>query len=130
MRNGAAHAARSHRRIQIAASRARSREITHSAPRSLASNGSAPGSVLDRTFAGVQLYPPIHWRTRPERQPIPGAAIKPGQSLNLFFGLIRTGLKDGDANGPVITYTANRNSYTLREQSGFVISAPHSHCPY
>ena len=75
-------------------------------------------------YVGVQAgYPPIRWRTWPNRQPVPGAVIKPGQDLNLVFGLTRTGSKDGATTGPVITYTANRITYTLQPQMAFVIAA-------
>jgi hypothetical protein len=78
------------------------------------------------TYVGVQAgYPPIHWRTWPKRQPIPGAVIKPRQGLNLVFGLTRTGPKDGHTGGPVITYAGGGNTYTLQEQFGFRIAA---HC--
>ena len=81
------------------------------------------------SYVGVQLYPPINWQTWPRRQPIPGAVIKPGQALNLVFGLSSTGPKDAHTGGSVITYTANRTSYTLQETFGFVLVAPHTRCP-
>ncbi len=81
------------------------------------------------SYVGVQLYPPINWHTSPKRQAIPGAIIKPGQALNLVFGLTRTGPKYGHTGGSVITYTANRGSYTVTESFGFVIVAPHTRCP-
>ncbi|HSR86114.1 MAG TPA: hypothetical protein VLM11_18205 [Streptosporangiaceae bacterium] len=81
------------------------------------------------TYVGVQLYPPVTFHTWTNRQPIPGSVIKPGQGLNLLFGLTRTGPKDGHTNGPAVTYTASGNTYTLQEHFGFIIVAPHSHCP-
>jgi hypothetical protein len=80
------------------------------------------------SYVGVQLYPPIHWHTWPLRQAIPGAVIKPGQALNLVVGLTRTGPKDGTTGGTVITYTANRISYTLQETFGYAILGKTS-CP-
>ncbi len=80
-------------------------------------------------FAGEQNYPPTTWPTWSQRQPIPGAVIKPRQQLNLVFGLARTGPKVGRTSGPVVTYTAGGNSYTLREGFGFVLVAPHTRCP-
>jgi hypothetical protein len=79
-----------------------------------------------RTYVGVQAgYPPTHFATWPMRQPIPGAVIKPGRGLSLVFGLTRTGTKDGHTPGPVVTYTAAGNSYTLQEHYGFRMAA---HC--
>ena len=81
------------------------------------------------TYLGVVAgYPPTTWPEWPKRVPVPGAVIKPRQSLNLFFGLTRTGLKDGRTSGAVITYTASGNAYTLQEDYGFVITAKKS-CP-
>jgi len=81
-------------------------------------------------YLGEQVsYPPVSYRTWPERQPIPGAVIKPGQELNLIFGVTRTGSKDGTTDGPVIIYTAGGNTYTLQEHFGIVLIAPHGHCP-
>jgi hypothetical protein len=69
-------------------------------------------------------YPPIakadvaidpEWRNR---VPAAGATIRPGQTLNLVFGLIRTTPKVGRSDGPLISYTADRNSYTVQEQTG------------
>jgi hypothetical protein len=79
-------------------------------------------------YAGEQVYPPTSWPTWPQRQRIPGAVIKPHQELNLVLGLTRTG-PQGHTPGPVITYTAGGNTYTLQEHSGFVIVAPHTRCP-
>jgi hypothetical protein len=80
----------------------------------------------DWDYVGVQAgYPPVHWRTWPDRQAIPGAVIKPGQNLNLVFGLTHTGEQDGHTSGPLVTYTASGNSYTLQEGYGFRIAA---HC--
>jgi hypothetical protein len=49
------------------------------------------------------------------RQPIPGAVIKPGQLLNLVFGLTQTSTRGGSLDGAEITYTANRTSYVLQD---------------
>lgn len=80
------------------------------------------------SYVGTQLYPPIHWHTWPKRQAIPGAVIKPGQPLNLVFGLTRRGSKDGSTSGTLITYTADRTSYTLQETFGYAIIGKTS-CP-
>jgi hypothetical protein len=73
-------------------------------------------------------YPPVDSPEWPNRQAVPGAVIKPHQSLNLFFGLARTTASTGRAGGPTVTYTAGRNSYTLQEAWGFVIPATDGHC--
>jgi hypothetical protein len=80
-------------------------------------------------YAGDPDYPPITWGAWPERQPIPGAVIKPHQELNLIFGAWRTAPRIGRTAGPVITYTASGNTYTLQEHFGFVLLAPHVPCP-
>jgi hypothetical protein len=67
-------------------------------------------------------YPPVQWPEWRNRQPIPGAKIKPGQGLNLFFGLTRTTSGPGRTGGPVVTYTVDSISYTLQPQMGFVIA--------
>lgn len=79
-----------------------------------------------RTWFGVVAgYPPIHFESWPKRQSIPGAVIKPHQGLSLVFGLTHTGQHDGHTSGPLITYTASGNSYTLQEDYGFRIAV---HC--
>lgn len=86
-----------------------------------------PHGALSYVGAG-EPYPPTSWHEWPNRQPIPGAVIKPGQGLNLFFGLTRTTAGSGRIDGRVITYTANRTSYTLQEHFGFQITGWPS-CP-
>jgi hypothetical protein len=81
------------------------------------------------SYAGVQSYPPTSWPEWPNRQPIPAAVIKPGQYLNLVFGLTRTTAGPGRTDGAVITYTANRISYTLQVLFGIDLIAIHGHCP-
>ena len=67
-------------------------------------------------------YPPTRWPEWPNRQSIPGAVIKPGQGLNLFFGLTRTTAAPGRTDGAVLTYTANRTSYTVQADFRFVVA--------
>jgi hypothetical protein len=62
------------------------------------------------------------WPEWPNRQPIPGAVVKPGQGLNLVFGLMRTAAGPARTDGAVLTYIANRNSYTVHADSGFVLT--------
>ncbi len=86
----------------------------------------SPRGGLD--YAGVQSYPPTSWPEWPNRQPIPGAVIKPGQDLNFIFGLMRTAAGPGRTDGAVITYRANRTSYTQQVLFGFLITGWPS-CP-
>jgi hypothetical protein len=71
-------------------------------------------------------YPPTSQPTWPQRRPAVGAVIKPGQDLNLVFGLIRTTSHDGRSDGPVIAYTANGSTYTMKEAVSLLAAA--SHC--
>lgn len=87
----------------------------------------SPRGGLD--YAGEQAYLPTKWPTWSQRQPIPGAVVKSHHELNLVFGLTRTGTQDGHTSGPVVTYTAGGNTYTLHGGFGFVIVAPHTRCP-
>jgi len=57
------------------------------------------------------------------RKPAAGAVIKPHQDLNLAFGLTRTRARNAYSGGPVITYSANGNSYTLQEKTTLEIAA-------
>ena len=57
-------------------------------------------------------YPP-HWVEWPRRVPAIGAMLKPGQDLNLVFGLTMTSRHNAGSNPPRITYTADGNSYTV-----------------
>ena len=81
-------------------------------------------------FGDQAGWPPIRYRTWPDRQPIPGAVIKPGQELNLIFGVTLTGSGDGTTDGPVITYTAGRGTYTMQAGFGIDLIAIHGHCPH
>ena len=78
-------------------------------------------------------YPPVskedvqydpEW---PNRVPAAGATIRPGQDLNLVFGLTRTTVKAGRSDGPLISYTADGNSYTVQEQTALEV-APGKSC--
>jgi hypothetical protein len=57
------------------------------------------------------------------REPAAGAVIKPREDLNLVFGLTRTIARNGYSGGPVITYTANGSTYTVREQTTLEVAA-------
>jgi hypothetical protein len=68
-------------------------------------------------------YPPTSTAEWSRRVAIPGAVIKPHDGLNLVFGLTRTTARWGRTDGPIVTYTAGDTTYTLQEQTGFVITA-------
>jgi hypothetical protein len=57
-------------------------------------------------------YPPhsVEW---PKRVPAIGAVLKPGQDLNLVFGLTMTSPHNASSDPPQITYTAGGNGYTV-----------------
>jgi hypothetical protein len=77
--------------------------------------------------AGVAFpYPPTKWPEWSHRQSAIGAVIRPGQDLNLIFGMTRTWARDGWSGGPVVTYAGNGGSYTLQEQTGLVLGAKKS----
>jgi len=58
-----------------------------------------------------------------QRRPAVGATIKPGQDLNLVFGLTRTTAKAGKSSGPLIAYTTGGLSYTVAEQTTLEVAA-------
>lgn len=64
-----------------------------------------------------------------QRRPAVGAAIKPGQDLNLVFGLTRTMGSVGKSDGPAITYTAAGSTYTVQEKTGLVVAAANCEAP-
>lgn len=73
------------------------------------------------------LFPPVYsalvravWA---QRRPAAGAIIRPGQDLNLVFGLTRTSDRDGRSPGPAIVYSANRTTYTIDEGWSLIVSA-------
>ena len=68
-------------------------------------------------------YPPTSQPTWPQRSPAAGAIVKPGQDLNLVFGLIRTTGGNGRSDGPVIVYTVNGSSYTIHEAVSLLLAA-------
>jgi hypothetical protein len=68
-------------------------------------------------------YPPATWPEWAKRQPIPGAVIRPGQDLNLVFGVTRTTARSGHSAGPVVAYTAGGSTYTVQEQTSLVMVA-------
>ena len=72
---------------------------------------------------GVGLaYPPVTYPLWPNRVPAVGAVIRPGQDLQLAFGVLRTSAADGSSDQPMIVYTAGRATYTLREQGSLAVA--------
>jgi hypothetical protein len=72
---------------------------------------------------GVGLaYPPVTYPLWPDRVPAVGAVIRPGQDLQLAFGVLRTSAADGSSDQPMIVYTAGRATYTLREQGSLALA--------
>lgn len=71
-------------------------------------------------------YPPATYPLWADRVPAVGAVIRPGQNLQLEFGVLRTTAADGSSGGPVVVYTAGRTTYTLREQVSLAVA--HTRC--
>jgi hypothetical protein len=71
----------------------------------------------------VAVYPPGSSPEWAKRQPVSGAVIRPGEDLNLVFGLTRTGAGWGKSDGPLVTYSAGSNTYTVQEQTDLVVAA-------
>lgn len=65
-----------------------------------------------------------------EREPLIGAVIRPGQSLNLVFGmsLVPATAHEGSSDGPRITYTSGGSDYYVQEQ--FSLQMVHPSCNY
>jgi hypothetical protein len=96
--------------------------VTLPSPRGLAiTKGLWLTPVYHKTVIGAVAWPPTG-RAWARREPAIGAVIKPGQDLNLVFGLERTTDRTGRSNGPVITYTAGGSTYTLTEGFGLIIA--------
>jgi hypothetical protein len=68
-------------------------------------------------------YPPPNAPEWPHRKPAIGGTIRPGQDLSLAFGLVRTTSKAGTSAGPLITYTASGNTYSLQEKITLTVAA-------
>jgi hypothetical protein len=72
---------------------------------------------------GVGLsWPPVTYPLWPDRVPAVGAVIRPGQDLQLAFGVLRTTAANGSSDQPMIVYTAGRAIYTLREQGSLAVA--------
>jgi hypothetical protein len=79
------------------------------------------GDYLDVGAGGP--YPPTTSPQWAQRKPAIRGVIRAGQDLNLVFGLTRTSAKAGKSDGPVITYSAGGNTYTVQELTTLVVAA-------
>ena len=70
-------------------------------------------------------YPPVTWGTWKRRQPAIGGVIRPGQSLNLVFGIKRTA-RTARSGPTAIVYTAGGATYALTESTSTVMK--HGSC--
>jgi hypothetical protein len=71
-------------------------------------------------------YPPA-WsssvrRVWAQRRPAAGGTIRPGQDLNLVFGLTRTTAMTGKSAGPVIVYSTGGTKFTLKELTTLTVA--------
>jgi len=70
-------------------------------------------------------YPPVTWGTWKYRRPAIGGVVRPGQTLNLVFGIKRTA-RTGRSGPTSIVYTAGGSTYTLTESTSTVMK--HGSC--
>jgi hypothetical protein len=82
--------------------------------------------IRDRTLIGEASWPPTA-RAWQQRRPAIGGTIKPGQTLNLVFGLTMTTSRGGYSSGPLISYSADGNAYSVQEQTALTVGQ-HSAC--
>jgi hypothetical protein len=72
--------------------------------------------IRNRTLIGAGFtWPPATNPAWAQRQPATGGTIRPGQTLNLVFGLTITSGTNGRSDGSVIDYSASGTSYTQDE---------------
>ena len=76
--------------------------------------------IQGHTLIGNVTWPPTSpmWA---HRAPAAGTVIRPGQALNLVYGVARTAAK-GTAGGPVVSYSAGKATYTLNESTGLELA--------
>lgn len=76
--------------------------------------------------AGFPWPPTSQWvpaRTWDKRQAAVGAAIKPGETITLAFGVTRTSAtKPGRSGGPVIVYSAGGSTFTVQKSPSMVLA--------
>jgi hypothetical protein len=63
-------------------------------------------------------YSSLARRVWTERESLIGAVMRPGQNLNLVFGISLTTTHRGSSDGPRISYRSGGNSYYDQEQFG------------
>jgi hypothetical protein len=78
--------------------------------------------IRDETLIGTALWPPSSpmWALR---KVAAGGEIGPHQTVSLVFGVAMTSARTGVAGAPVVVYTANGHSYTLRESLSVQLAA-------
>jgi hypothetical protein len=76
--------------------------------------------IPDRTLIGEGYWPPKQevWALR--RSAV-GGVIRPGQALNLVFGLTMITDRGGYSSGPLITYTDAGNTSTVQEMTALTV---------
>lgn len=67
-------------------------------------------------------WPPTTQPTWPEHRLAVGAVIRPGQDMNLVYGLARTSGREGYTGAAIVTYTAGRWTYVLYESLDMMVS--------
>jgi hypothetical protein len=80
------------------------------------------GVVWPLPLSRVRVYWPVRWAWA-RRKPAVGFVIKPHVDVNLVFGVTRTTARNAYSGGPVVIYSANGKTYTLREQTTLEIPA-------
>jgi hypothetical protein len=73
----------------------------------------------------VRHYWPVQWAWA-RRKPAIGFVIKPHVDIDLVFGLTRTEARNAYSGGPVLTYSANGTTYTVRSQTTLQITPARS----
>jgi hypothetical protein len=78
--------------------------------------------IYRNLMIGTAVWPPSGpaWA---HRIPADGAVVKPGQALNLVFGLTHTTKHAGRSPGPQVTYTAGGSSYVIHEAVSLKLAA-------
>jgi len=79
--------------------------------------------IFHTTLIGAVDWPPTA-RAWALRKRAVGAVVKPGQTLNLVFGVARTTARTGRSDGPSIIYSAGGKTYRWWTTFTFAIVAP------
>jgi hypothetical protein len=67
-------------------------------------------------------WPPATQPAWRQRRPAVGAVIRPGQILDLVFGLTRTSGRSGQSGGVVVTYSSGAARYVLGGSVALMVS--------